>query len=185
MANKCPEQLEADKIFLKEMDDIFDGDRTSAAQDRVNRAWGYFYQGHSDSAMMRFNQAWLLDSSNAEIFWGYGNLLGQQKKFSESLEFFEKALSINPNNSNIWLSASSSYGQLFYQSKDKKYLDKTIECLKKSVSLDPNNGSAYGQLTAAYTYIVQKDSARKYLQITDQLDPSAINPEVREMLKEK
>jgi len=39
-------------------------------------------------------------------------------------------------------------------------------------------------LTVAYSYFNQKDSARKYLEITDRLDPKAVNPEVREMLKE-
>jgi hypothetical protein len=30
---------------------------------------------------------------------------------------------------------------------------------------------------------MQKDSARKYLKITEKLDPTAINPEVKKMLE--
>lgn len=183
-AKKCPGQIEADKEFLKATDEIFDGDRKKAAQDRIDRGWDYFYKGHMDSAMMRFNQAWLLDSSNADIYWGYGNLLGSQQKFEESLIYFERSLTLNPDNSNAWLSASTSYGQLFFQTKNKELLNKSIDYLKKSVAIDPNNARAYGQLTAAYSYFMQKDSARKYLEITDRLDPSAVNPEVRELLKE-
>lgn len=182
---KCPQQIQADNEFLGEMDKIFKGKRAKAAQDRVDRAWGYFYENQPDSAMMRFNQAWLLDSTNAEIYWGYGNLLGQRQKFEESLIFFEKSLTLDPKNSNVWLSASTSYGQLFFQTKDKDQLNKSIEYLKKSVELDPKSAVAYGQLTAAYTYFMQKDSARKYLEIADRLDATVVNPEVREILKNK
>ena len=182
---KCPEQIDIDNDFLKRIDEIFNGDRKKAAQERVDRAWEYFYKGHLDTAMMRFNQAWLLDSLNADIYWGYGNILGRQQQFEESLQYFEKSLKLNPDNSNAWLSASTSYGQLFFQAKDMNLLNKSIDCLKKSISLDPNNARAYGQLTAAYSYFVQKDSARKYLEITDRLDSAAVNPEVREFITKR
>lgn len=180
---KCNEQIEADSRFLKRMDEIFEGDRKKAAQERIDKAWEYFYANKLDSSMMRFNQAWLLDSLNAEIYWGFGNLLGRQQKFEESIKYLEKSLKMNPENPNAWLSASTSYGQLFYQSKDVSLLNKSIHYLKKSVSLDPNNAQAYGQLTAAYTHFMQKDSARKYLKMTDRLNPAAVNPEVREILE--
>ena len=62
-------------------------------------------------------------------------------------------------------------------------LDKSISYLKKSLALNPANARAYGQLTSAYSYCVQKDSAKKYMALTDKLDPKAVNPEVRMMLR--
>jgi tetratricopeptide (TPR) repeat protein len=181
---KCKGQIEADNIFLKEEDKMF-SNRHEAANYIVSRAWDYFYQNLLDSAMMRFNQAWLLDSLNSEIYWGYGNILGKQQKFNESMVYFEKSLKINPNNSKVWQCASTSLGQLFFQTKDQKLLNKTIDYLKKSISLDPKNANALGQLTASYCYFIQKDSALKYLKETDMIDPSMINPEVRKILDNK
>lgn len=178
---KCPEQIEIDNSFLKECAINFEN-REIAAKYYVDRGWGYYYNSHFDSAMFRFNQAWLLDSLNADTYWGFGNLLGQRGEFKESLEFFEKSLVVNPNNSNVWLAASTSYGQVFFQTKDKNLLDKTIKYLKKSVSIDPQNVAAYSQLTAAYTYFTQKDSAKKYLQITDKLDSNVVSFEVRQII---
>jgi tetratricopeptide (TPR) repeat protein len=180
---KCTKQLDSDNRFLRACDKQFK-DRQEGAKFYVDRGWGYFYRNHFDTAMMRFNQAWLLDSLNADIYWGFGNIIGMRdKKFKESLVYFEKSLKLNPDNPRVWESASTSYGQLFFETKDIDLLNKSIEYLKTSIELDPNNARTYGQLTSAYSYFTQKDSARKYLQITDKLDTKAVNPEVREILR--
>ena len=100
LEKKCSEQLQMDNDFRKECDLTFEN-RKKAAIHHIDLAWGYFYANHLDSSMMRFNQAWLLDSLNSDVYWGYGNLLGRQQKFEESLDYFDKSLEINPNNSNI------------------------------------------------------------------------------------
>jgi len=134
---------------------------------------------------MRFNQAWLLDSLNSEIYWGFGDNLGTQGKYKESLPFFERSLKLNPNIARVWLDASTSYGNVFGQTHDQKYLDEAIDALKHAVKLEPNNAKYYSQLTFAYSYSMQKDSARKYMAIADKIDPNAVNPQVRKMLEGK
>lgn len=181
---KCKEYLEDDKIFLAESDKNFKN-RKDAAKHMITRGWEYLYSGKPDTAMMRFNQAWLLDSLNADIYWGYGNLLGMQGKFKESLPFFGKSMKLNPKNAKVLHDASVSYGNTFYQTKDVKYLNSSIQFLKTAISIEPRNAQFYAQLTAAYSYFNQKDSAKKYLKITDKLDFKVINPEVRKMLTGK
>jgi tetratricopeptide (TPR) repeat protein len=177
-AKKCPEQIKADNEFLKQMD-LIDKNRKNSAQDRVDRAWDYFYQNKLDTSMMRFNQAWLLDSTNPDVYWGFGNLLGKKHQFIESIPFFEKSIQLNPGNSKVYESAGLSHGNLFFETKDTAYLNTSISYLKKSVQLDPSNVNAYRLLTISYTYSIHRDSAKKYLKITDSLDPSVIEPEVR------
>lgn len=179
---KCQEQLDSDKEFLDACDKDFQS-RQEAAKYYIERGWDYFYKNEFDTATMRFNQSWLLDSLNADIYWGYGNILGlRDRKFKESLTYLEKSLGMNSDNARVWESASTSYGQLFFETKDIELLNKSIDYLKTSIKLAPDNARAYGQLTAAYSYFMQKDSARKYLAITDQLDPTAVKPEVRKLL---
>jgi tetratricopeptide (TPR) repeat protein len=181
---KCKVQIEADNIFFKECDKDFKS-RKEAASHMVMRGWQYFDLKKMDTSMMRFNQAWLLDSLNSEIYWGFANLLGLQGKFKESLPFFKKSLVLNSTNAKVWKDMSMSYGNLFISTNEIKYLNQSINSLKKAAVLDPKNPLIYGQLTSAYTYFVQKDSARKYLKITEQLDPAAINPDVRKLLDNK
>jgi tetratricopeptide (TPR) repeat protein len=181
---KCEEQIKYDNDFLAECGKTFEN-RKIASKYHVERAWDYFYKNQLDTAMMRFNQAWLLDSLNADVYWGFGNILGIQSDFKSSIMFFEKSIQLNPDNSKVWQSISTSYGQQFFQTKDIGLLNKTIECLKKSLELDPKNTQVLGQLTGAYSYFMQKDSALRYLRMTDEIDPNMINPEVREILKDK
>jgi tetratricopeptide (TPR) repeat protein len=181
---KCDEQIKADRIFLADCDKFYKN-RNEATLHHIDMGWGYFYKNELDSSMMRFNQAWLLDSTNANIYWGFGNILGRKQQFKKSIPFLAKSIEINPNNPKVYECISTSYGQIFFETKDIKYLNLTIENLKHSVRLNPNNASAYGQLTGAYSYFNQTDSARKYLEITDRLDPKAVNPEVRNLLSKK
>jgi tetratricopeptide (TPR) repeat protein len=183
-AKKCPEQLQSDNEFLKAIDKNYT-DRKKAAKDVVSRAWDFFNKGDQESAMKRFNQAWLLDSLNADVYWGFGNLLGIQGKFQESLTFFDRSLKLNPSNARVWEGSSTSYGQLFFKTKNIDLLNTSIKQLKTAIKLEPGNARTYAQLTAAYTYFYQKDSARKYLSITDKLDKKGIKPEVRKLLSEE
>ncbi len=181
---KCDKQIKIDKDFLAYCDKYFKN-RNEATRHHIDKGWEFFNNNQLDTAMMRFNQAWLLDSTNADIYWGFGNILGRQQKFQESLKYFNKSLAINSKNSKVWQCLATSYGQLFFQSKDVSLLNKAIDNFKKSVAIDPTNAEAYGQLVASFSYFNQKDSARKYLEITDRLDPKAINPEVRQILNEQ
>lgn len=181
---KCKEQIEADRRFLSECDKEYKS-RKEASAHMVMRGWQYLYNKKTDTAMMRFNQAWLLDSLNSETYWGFGNLLGAQGKFKESIPFFERSLTLNSNNAKVLHDMSVSYGNAFVQTRDKKYLNVSISTLKKAINLDAKNAQFYGELTAAYCYFVQKDSANKYLKVTEQLDPNAINPEVKKLLTSK
>ncbi len=181
---KCVAQIESDKIFLADCDKQFNS-RKEAAKYHIDRAWNYFYKGQLDTSIMRFNQAWLLDSLNADVYWGFGNILGLKKQFKESIFYFQKSIKLNPLNPNVYECISTSYGQLFFETKKIDFLNLTFDNLNKAIQLNPNNAELYGQLTGAYSYFNQKDSALKYLKIADKLDPNSINPEVRKILMSK
>jgi tetratricopeptide (TPR) repeat protein len=179
---KCAQQLKSDKEFLATVDSEFK-DRKTAAKSYVEFGWKYFYKNDLQTSMMRFNQAWLLDSLNADIYWGFGNLLGRSNQAEASIPFFQKSLKLQPNNAKVYESLAASYGLLFMATQKPASLDKVIEALKNANSLDKSNPRILSQLTSAYSYFYQKDSANKYLRLTDKINPQAINPEVRALLK--
>jgi tetratricopeptide (TPR) repeat protein len=179
-AKKCKEQIAYDNKFIAECEKS--STRKDAAAHMVKRGWEYLRKNELDTSMMRFNQAWLLDSLNSEVYWGFADNLGLQKKYKESIPFFERALKMSPNNAKTWADESTSYGNIFFETKDIKYLSSTISSLKQAVQLDPNNAQYYGQLTSAYCYYMQKDSARKYMKLADKLDSNAVNLQARKML---
>lgn len=178
---KCKTQLEIDQNFLKDCDQNFH-DRKKASKYFVERGWDYFYSSKMDTAMMRFNQAWLLDSLNADVYWGFGNLVGVQKKYKVSIALFNKSIQLNGGNAKVWEGKAISFGQLFFETKQASYLNRSVECLRTAIQLDPNNTRFYAALTSAYSYYNQKDSAAKYLKITDKLDSKAVTPDIRKII---
>jgi tetratricopeptide (TPR) repeat protein len=177
---KCKQQIDFDKEFILESEKQF-GNKTKASNFYVSKAWEYFHKNDNQTSMKRFNQAWLLDKTNPETYWGFGNLLGRKGDYKKSLKYFQKSIEIEPNNPKVYESISTSYGQIFFNTKEMKYLNLTIENLKKSLEIEPNNGKAYAQLANAYSYFMQKDSLRKYIKKTDKINPKLINPEIRKI----
>lgn len=84
-------QKAADAKFLASIDEYYKGDRKKAAEDVSRRGWQFLRQGNAPDAMRRFNQAWLLDSSNANAIWGMAAYEGSVGKMDDSLKLFVEA----------------------------------------------------------------------------------------------
>ncbi|MGI4885071.1 MAG: hypothetical protein ACRYFR_08950 [Janthinobacterium lividum] len=152
---KCPEQIEDDKKIL-----IYEqqfGSREEIASELVKLGWNYLAKNQVDVAMHRFNQAWLLDSLNEQINWGFGSTLGSQGKERESLPFFRAAVISNASNARVWYDASVSYGSMFFATKQISYLDTTILYLKKSARLNSSYAPTYAQLGCTDNYLCVRD----------------------------
>jgi tetratricopeptide (TPR) repeat protein len=178
---KCAEQMAADNEFLALSDKQY-ATRRLASEHYAQIGWGLFYEKQFDTAIKRFNQAWLLDSTNAEPYWGFASVLGMRQQFRSSVSLFKRYLVMNPTQAKAWEGLGMSYGQLFFQSKKQVFLDSSITATKKCVKIDPTYARGFAQLAAAYAYYIKKDSARKYLVIVDKLNPAAVNPEARKMI---
>jgi len=181
---KCEQQIELDNEFILEAEKQFKN-RKEASEYYVSKGWEYFYKDDNDTSMKRFNQAWLLDNTNSQIYWGFGNLLGRKKEFEKSIKYLQKSLEIEPNNAKVYECISTSYGQLYLKTKDVKYLNLRINNLNKALKFEPNNGRTLGELASTYSCLMQKDSLIKYIKKTDEIDSKFINPKVREIAEKE
>lgn len=86
VVEKTVKQKITDSIFIDEVLKLC-GTYDSACKAQNNLAWGYFYDGKIRTAMKRFNQAWLLDSTNASEYFGFSCILEVIKENPN--EFFE------------------------------------------------------------------------------------------------
>ena len=55
------------------------------SRDATHRGWEAYYQGDFDTAIKRFNQGWMFDRENPEVYWGFGLIMGQ-RAFEEDPE---------------------------------------------------------------------------------------------------
>lgn len=77
--------------FLAESDRKYQGNRKKASAEWATSAWQLLRQGRYDDAMQRFNQAWLLDSSNGHSLWGMGQIMANRGQGQASLKLFAEA----------------------------------------------------------------------------------------------
>lgn len=178
---KCKEIVELDNEFIKSCDKMFPN-RQEASKYYGSRGWNYIDSNDLNTAMKRFNQAWMLDSNNASVYWGFGVVLGKQKQYQESIPYFERALSFDSNNANLYQDAANSYYNYSFSSKDKRAMLKGIECIEHAIKINPDSKRNYRQLTVGYYYLEQADSVKKYLGISDAKDSSLIESDLREEL---
>ena len=88
---------------------------------------------------------------------------------------------LKPSNPKVYESVATTDRQLFFEIKNLALLNKSVYNLKTAIQLDPKSASAFGKLTGVYYYFTQKGSAKLYLALTDNVDPKAVNPEVRKI----
>jgi len=102
-----PELKAADETLIADTTKHY-GSREEAASAFVSQGFRFHGQGQLGMAMRRFNQAWLLDPTNPEVYWGFGAVLNDQSKMCESMAQFEKALSFNRYFTGLYPDAGSA-----------------------------------------------------------------------------
>jgi cytochrome c-type biogenesis protein CcmH/NrfG len=70
---KTQEEIKSDSDYIKQMMTLPQfKTRREASNHLIGLGFQYYYRQDLKTAMYRFNQAYLLDSTNTDIFWGYG-----------------------------------------------------------------------------------------------------------------
>jgi len=102
---KTEEQQKLDQKFIDEtiQQEKFKGDKTAASNHMISLGFNYLYRGDVKTAMYRFNQAYLLDSLNNDIYWGYGAVYMTLGNYEKAKQQYEEGLSINPDNTSTHL----------------------------------------------------------------------------------
>src|ERR1039457_2300490 len=78
--NKQPteEQQISDNKFIAAMLKDYK-DKITSAKKLASRGWYYFFHNKIDTAMFRFNQCWLMDSTYAESYFGFAAIKEYQR----------------------------------------------------------------------------------------------------------
>jgi tetratricopeptide (TPR) repeat protein len=156
---KSTGQLEADQTLIT--DELKqNGTHRKASENLVKVGFDYLYRGDIRTAMYRFNQAWLLDQKNENVYWGFGAIYGSFNDYKEALKQYEKGLLINPRSSNILTDKATTYMAFYQNSNNSDNLNKAIEIFNQSYKIDPSNQNTLFKLSAAYFY--KKDCANAW-----------------------
>jgi tetratricopeptide (TPR) repeat protein len=128
------------------------GTHRKASDKLIKIGFDYLYRGAIKTAMYRFNQAYLLDPKNENIYWGFGSIYFTFNDMNEALRQYAKGLAINPNSSNILTDKASIYLAIFENKGDAEDLNIAIGFFTKSYGIDQLNQNTLFKLSAAYLY---------------------------------
>jgi tetratricopeptide (TPR) repeat protein len=86
---------QADEAFIKTAAAGFGGDRKLASLAWTAQGDRFFAEHNLDYAMRRYNQAWLLNDTNYEVYWGFGRVLVEKRKFEDAIVHLKKAVGLS------------------------------------------------------------------------------------------
>ena len=160
-----PELKAGDEKLITDTTSQF-GTREKASAAFVSNGFAYYQRDDLANAMRRFNQAWLLDQSNPEVYAGFGSVLHDQGKNCEAMQMMEKALMLNPPTfQGIYPDAARTIALCAVSDKKLtaesriKLFERSEFLYKKAEELEPNKAYLYGSWATAYYWRGQYSEA--------------------------
>jgi tetratricopeptide (TPR) repeat protein len=160
-----PELKAADEKLIADTTKHY-GTREKASAAFINNGFAYYQRDDLANAMRRFNQAWLLDPKNPEVYAGFGSVMHDKGENCGAMEMMEKALALNPPTFQgiypdaariITLCAVSDKGQTT-EAKIKLF-ERSESLYKKAEEIEPSKSNVYGSWATAYYWRGQYSEA--------------------------
>lgn len=173
---KSEEQTKSDDEFVEEILKHYKN-KEEASNAMTKLGMNYLYEkGDFVTAMKRFNQAFLLNQNNADVYYGYGTIYFNLGAFDDARIQYDKGLKINPDHSGILTDYGTTFLADFYESENKEFLTKADGFLQKSLKVNDKNSNTIYKLSIVNMYLGNCDEANRYLKSAKKLK----NPNVTE-----
>jgi tetratricopeptide (TPR) repeat protein len=183
-AQKTKEQVDVDNEFINSTLKI-DTTHRKASDHLVRLGFIYFYRGDLETAMKRFNQAWLLDNTNANAYWGFGAIYMTFGDQQSALKQYDKGLAINPQSTNILTDKATIYMVNFEKGGSADNVTKALELFNKSYSIDAANQNTLFKLSICYFLNSDCTNAMKYYDACKKLGGQPITQDYTNALMQK
>jgi len=91
---KTDEMIAADEAFIAKTEEMGLSHR-EGAEISIALGWKYFLRGDPNTGMSRFNQAWILDPENGDIYHGMAAIVADRDRdIAASEALFQKAMAL-------------------------------------------------------------------------------------------
>ncbi|MFH1793576.1 MAG: tetratricopeptide repeat protein [Pseudomonadota bacterium] len=162
---KTQKMLDADRAFVEAMRGVHKGDLKEGARYSVLQGWDAFGKGNMDIAIRRFNQAWLLDPENGEIYWGFAvatHVRGDGLEQSE--RWFGEAERLIPADAEL----RNDHGQALEENGEP---GRARTYFEKALAIDPDNVLAHAGMARVLTQLGDKAGADRHAAEAKRLKP--------------
>jgi superkiller protein 3 len=139
-------------------------------------------QSRYDSAESQFKKALEIDPTNSDAHMWLGKAYASQRKFTESADEFDKAVSMNPAHKSEFSSEPLYFWAVYYNSgidfiQHEKW-EEAQKRLETAISVVPDSVSPYLQLSFVYTKLNKPDMAENALKTAIEKAPGRMSARV-------
>ncbi|KKR31772.1 MAG: Tetratricopeptide TPR_1 repeat-containing protein [Candidatus Falkowbacteria bacterium GW2011_GWF2_39_8] len=158
------------------------------SKNTVELGWQYYNQKDFDTAMKRFNQAWMLDQENPDVFWGFGIISAEKGNIDDAIKYLKMAYQLGPKNSEIAYNLGYMHSQKSYASNlsktDKDFnLNEAIKYFEQATLINPKVDYYYGEWASALYELGQYEASLKKVELAEMYGKG--DPVFRKMVEEK
>ncbi|MFE0015670.1 tetratricopeptide repeat protein [Mesorhizobium sp. NPDC059054] len=134
---KNARMMEADKKLIESVRQSTNGDLKAGAKRAIELGWQSFETRDFETAIRRFNQAWLLDPENPAIYWGFALVTHQRGEPLETVErWFAETEKRIPN----VVPLLSDHGRILEEQNEDK---RAVEYFNRALAIDPDYVEAH------------------------------------------
>ena len=135
----------------------FNGNHRAASDHLIKLGFNYLYRGDVRTAMYRFNQAYLLDSTNTDIYWGYGAFYMTLGNYGEAKNQYLAGLAKEPRSTHLLTDYGTYFMSQYYglleaghQNDALASLEDGIDYLNQSYTIDDKDQNTAYKLSVCY-----------------------------------
>ncbi len=132
------------------------------AKHAVELGWKYFDNGDLTTALMRFNQALLLDKNFAPAYFGIAKAYSVQNKLDLAIDNYKKSIEFDPTYSHSYSNLGLA---LVYSDK----FEEALPYLRKAIEIDPRNGDAHVNIAVYFFATENYPKAWEHIHVAQSL----------------
>jgi len=164
---KTDQQKEIDEEFIQTVLGQY-GTSEAACEAHIDFAWRYLYNKDTETAMKRFNQAWLLESEYPDSYYGFSVLLRLNNNPEEADRFEKMAVNLDPSLER----AKECYRHAANCLEQYQIFEQVIYYYSKLIELSPNDAFNYKKRGYFYSKIGLKQETLADYDQALALDPN-------------
>lgn len=183
---KTPSTIRADQRFIEKAVQAA-GSKEAALDKAITRGWQHLRSGQTIRAIQRFNQAYLLDSESADVYWGLGAAVSQSGQYDESLRLFNRAYVLAPKDvrlvADIGLARTRfALGKSSKPAAQTKRLEAALLWFDVAERIDPGYPTLYANRAITLTFLNRYQEAWKNIAKAEALDQYSVDRSLIEQL---
>jgi len=185
---KNAEQKASDKDFVAQTLAV-EPDRQKSSEHLAHLGFQLLAEGNMVHAMYRFNQAYLLDPKQPEVFRGYGAFYMALDRSTDAGQEYANGLALDSTNVPLMVDFSAAFLaeqhqlETTYPEKADRLLEAAIRLLDRARSFDPKNAEAAFKLSVCHAVKGECSAAWRYHDMAKSLGSRSTTPEFEAQLQ--